>query len=87
MALWGSISVNNIKIGEWSAVRQGDIDNENGNVYRCMVDMFPPCRPQDQGVYEFEVRHFYEDGASALASKVLWQATLRRKQDALREGR
>lgn len=81
MSLQGTISTQNEQIGWWKAVRVGEIDNERGNTYQCEVRMFPPCHPEHHGHLLFEVRHFYADGAAALASKILWQFALRNKKE------
>lgn len=67
MALHGTIMVNAVSIGFWEAVRtSGDV----GQLcrYRCMV-------VNKNQNHRFEVEHHYDDGAVALAAKVLLRAT------------
>lgn len=80
MALHGEIKVNDLVIGGWEAQRTTprlDKDKRDGEnyTYRCKV-----WRRMEDGKEwreEFEVRHWYEDGALELASKVLRQAAMR----------
>lgn len=79
--LSGKIEVDDTVIGWWKAKRQGEVNNDLGNTYNCEVQMFPPCHPEQHRTDIFAVRHFYEDGAAVLASKVLWQFALRQPTD------
>lgn len=70
MALHGPIKVNHKIIGYWSAQR---IVTADPNVYRCAVTGEPEVGPPLDVTFDIEHRH--EDGALALAAKVLARAT------------
>lgn len=75
MALHGEIKVNTYAIWYWSAVRAEE--HPDHNVYDCDLwepeqDWLMDDKPRQQ--YKFQVKHKYEDGAVALAAKVLMEA-------------
>jgi len=73
MSLHGPIHVNDARIGYWCATR---VLTGDPNVYDCWVDV-------NFIRNEFQITHRYEDGAAALASKVLaeWSVQERKKHE------
>lgn len=72
MALHGPIQVNGQTIGSWQARRRTiAIDADGAADYDCAVVMYADDPPR---VAVFQLRHRYDDGALALAAKVLAQA-------------
>lgn len=69
MALHGSIKVNHIPIGHWSARRVNKVVGDGPNRYECEV-----YTSSDNTTRKFDVFHTYADGAVALAAKVLLKA-------------
>jgi hypothetical protein len=70
MALHGGILVNEHPIGYWVATRIAE-RHDGVFTYRCEILQSPGTR------MEFELEHQYDDGALALAAKVLREAAER----------
>ena len=69
MALHGLIEVNGWRIGHWAAQRLNhDVIPGQPSTYKCEV------QPSRGPKVTFTVEHAYEDGAVALAAKVLTEA-------------
>lgn len=78
MSLHGPIKVNEQTIGMWSARR---VLTADPNVYQCVVERFNGSLK----AHHFTIEHRYEDGAVALAAKVLgYAADDQLKVDAIR---
>lgn len=81
--LHGEIKTEGQYLVGWQAHHQGAFPGaakgDQSILVRCEV--LAMRRPGDDlHRYEFEVRHWPDDGALFLASKVLWQAALREQQ-------
>lgn len=66
MSLHGSIKVNEHIVGYWTAQR---VVTADPNIYDCVVYHDPEDGPAIRG--EFAIQHRFQDGAVALAAKVL----------------
>ena len=75
MALHGEIKVNGIPIGAWHARRTEDLlFDAQVCTYECGVEYYG-VGMSDPARQEFTVRHRYDEGAVALAAKVLTRST------------
>ncbi len=75
MALYGDIFASGQKVYSWEAVRRDSlIDETQVSTYACEVVWWKPGVDLPLERLKFEVRHKYDDGAAALAAKVLARA-------------
>lgn len=82
MALHGHIEVNGQAIGSWSARRTTPgPDPDGAAVYDCHVTMYADDPPR---VETFHLTHVMDDGALALAARVLTRASRDRSRRDLR---